>query len=74
MCENGRIVHHLKHAVADENSHLIIGYQAAHLGRQLVERRDNVTIYGRRYPLNARIEIINGLSAHADAEASALVV
>lgn len=69
MCDNGRIVHHLKHAVADEgNTVLIIGFQAAHtLGRQLVERNEHVYIHGRRYPLNARVEIINGLSAHADA-------
>ena len=70
MCENGRVVHHLKHAVSDEkNTILIIGYQAEHtLGRQLVERRQDVSIHGRRYALNARVEIINGLSAHADAE------
>lgn len=70
MCENGRVVHHLKHAVADEaNTILIIGFQAAHtLGRQIVDRKEHVYIYGRRYPLNAKVEIINGLSAHADAE------
>ncbi len=70
MCENGRIVHHLKHAVSDENNTiLIIGYQASNtLGRQLVERREEVFIYGRKYPLRARVEVINGLSAHADAD------
>lgn len=70
MCENGRVVHHLKHAVSDENNTiLIIGFQAEHtLGRQLVERRETVSIFGRHYPLRARVEIINGLSAHADAE------
>jgi metallo-beta-lactamase family protein len=70
MCENGRIVHHLKHSVSEEqNTILIIGFQAEHtLGRQLVEKREFVNIFGRRYPLKARVEIINGLSAHADAE------
>ena len=70
MCENGRVVHHLKHAVSGhENTVLIIGFQASGtLGRQLVERRDHVYIHGRRYPLNATVETINGLSAHADAQ------
>ena len=70
MCENGRVVHHLKNAVADEaNTILIIGFQAEHtLGRLIVERRPELNILGRRYPLKARVEIVNGLSAHADAD------
>ena len=69
MCENGRVVHHLKNAVSDEaNTILIIGFQAAHtLGRRIVDRQPELNILGRRYPLNARVEIVNGLSAHADA-------
>jgi metallo-beta-lactamase family protein len=69
MCENGRIVHHLKNAVSDAaNTILIIGFQAEHtLGRRIVDRRPELNILGRRYPLNARVEIVNGLSAHADA-------
>jgi metallo-beta-lactamase family protein len=70
MCENGRVVHHIKQAISHpENTILIIGYQARHtLGRQLVEKRPEVRIYGRRYPLKANVETVNGLSAHADAE------
>jgi metallo-beta-lactamase family protein len=69
MCENGRVVHHLKNAVSDEaNTIMIIGFQAEHtLGRQIVERRPELKILGRQYPLRARVEIVNGLSAHADA-------
>jgi metallo-beta-lactamase family protein len=69
MCENGRIVHHLKNSVSDENNTImIIGFQAEHtLGRKIVERRQELRIHGRSYPLNARVEIVNGLSAHADA-------
>ncbi|MBC7968310.1 MAG: MBL fold metallo-hydrolase, partial [Fuerstia sp.] len=69
MCENGRVVHHLKNSVADEaNTVMIIGFQAEHtLGRLIVERRPELNILGRRYPLKARVEIVNGLSAHADA-------
>lgn len=70
MCDNGRIVHHLKHAVSDpKNTIMIIGWQArGTLGRQLVERKEHVYIHGRRQKLEAKVETVNGLSAHADAE------
>ena len=70
MCTAGRVVHHLKHAVSrPENTIMIIGFQArGTLGRQLVERREHVYIHGRRHELNATVETVNGLSAHADAE------
>lgn len=70
MCENGRVVHHLKNAVADEaNTILIIGFQAANtLGRQIVERKPELKILGRELSLKAHVEVVNGLSAHADAE------
>jgi len=69
MCENGRVVHHLKNSVSDENNTiLIIGFQAEHtLGRKIVERRQELRIHGRSFPLKAKVEIVNGLSAHADA-------
>lgn len=70
MCENGRIVHHLKQSVGDpRNTILIIGFQARHtLGRQLIKGGPEVRIHGRQYSLRARVEVLNGLSAHADAE------
>ena len=70
MCENGRIVHHLRNTITDErNTILSIGFQADHtLGRRIVERRPELNILGRTIPLRARVEVINGLSAHADAE------
>jgi metallo-beta-lactamase family protein len=68
MCEAGRIQHHLKHTIGDpRNAVLIVGWQAPHtLGRRLVERRPVVKIFGQEYPLRARVETINGYSAHAD--------
>ncbi len=70
MCENGRVVHHIKHAVGNErNTILIIGFQARHtLGRQLVERRETVRIFGRPYTRRCNVETISGLSAHGDAD------
>ena len=70
MCESGRVLHHLKHAVErPENVIVIIGFQAeSTLGRRIVERQPRLKILDRLYDLNARVEILNGLSGHADAE------
>ncbi|HNR98617.1 MAG TPA: MBL fold metallo-hydrolase [Planctomycetota bacterium] len=68
MCEGGRVLHHLAHTVGDaRNTVLIIGYQAENtLGRQLVEKRPEVKIFGERYTVRAEVETINAFSAHAD--------
>ena len=68
MCEGGRVVHHLKHAIQDEaNVIVFVGFQAEHtLGRKLVEGWDVVPIFGVPTPRRARIVKFNGLSAHAD--------
>lgn len=69
MCEFGRILHHLKNNVEDENNTVVIvGFQAANtLGRRIVERQAQLRIFGRMYDLLARVEVLNGFSAHADA-------
>ena len=68
MCEGGRVLHHLKHNIEDPRSTILIaGYQAANtLGRRLVERRAEVRILGRMFPLKAEVVVLNGLSSHAD--------
>jgi len=68
MCEAGRVLHHLKHTIEDpRNAVLIVGWQAPHtLGRRLVEGRKRVRIFGEDHLLRARVEVINGYSAHAD--------
>jgi metallo-beta-lactamase family protein len=68
MCENGRILHHLKNNIENaRNTVLIVGWQAPHtLGRRLVEREPNVRIFGQEYALNANVEVLSGFSAHAD--------
>ena len=68
MCEAGRILHHLRNTVEDpKNTVLIVGYQAEHtLGRRIVERRDEVKIFGKPHALRARVEVMNTFSAHAD--------
>ncbi len=68
MCEGGRVLHHLKHAVQDEtNVIVIVGFQAEHtLGRKLVEGWDVVPIFGVPTPRRAQVVKFNGFSAHAD--------
>ncbi len=68
MCEGGRVLHHLKHAVQDEaNIVAIVGFQAEHtLGRKLIEGWDVVPIFGVPTPRRAQVVRLNGLSAHAD--------
>ncbi len=68
MCEAGRILHHLRNTVEDpKHTVLIVGYQAEHtLGRRIVERRDEVKIFGKPHALRARVEVMNTFSAHAD--------
>ena len=67
MCEAGRIVHHLRNNIEQpQNTIVIVGFQAQHtLGRRLVERRDQVKIFGVPRDLRARVEVLNGFSAHA---------
>ncbi|GAB4456481.1 MAG: MBL fold metallo-hydrolase [Anaerolineae bacterium] len=68
MAEAGRIQHHLAHRIENPaNTVLIVGWQAPDtLGRRLVERMPEVKIFGDWFKLRARVEVINGFSAHAD--------
>jgi len=70
MCEAGRILHHLKNTITDpRNTVLIVGYMAENtLGRAIAERRREVSIFGNKMPLRARVKILNTFSAHADYE------
>ena len=70
MVEHGRILHHLKNNIDDPNSVvLIVGWQAPHtLGRRLVDRDENVRIFGEEYRRLIRVEVLNGFSGHADHE------
>lgn len=67
MAESGRILHHLANGAGDPlNTILIVGFMAEHtLGRRIVERRPTLKVFGEEVPLRARVEIVNGYSAHA---------
>jgi metallo-beta-lactamase family protein len=68
MMEAGRILHHLQHGASDpKNTILVVGFQAeGTLGRRIVNRESTLRIYGEDVPLRARVEVIDGYSAHAD--------
>jgi metallo-beta-lactamase family protein len=67
MCEGGRIVHHLANNIENPNNTiLIVGFQAEHtLGRRLVEKQPEISIFGEIHKLNAEVVVLNSFSAHA---------
>ena len=68
MCEGGRVVHHLLHALGDaRNTVLFVGYQGdGTLGRRLREGAPNVNVLGEPVRVHAEIAGLDGFSAHAD--------
>ena len=68
MAEQGRILHHLRNNIEDpRNTVLITGFQAQDtLGRKLVEKWQEVRIFGEPMRVRAEISSLDELSAHAD--------
>lgn len=68
MCEQGRILHHLRNNLEDARSTVLItGFQAQDtLGRKLVEKMREVRVFGEPVTVRAEISSLDELSAHAD--------
>ena len=67
MCTGGRILHHLRHNLPNPTAHVVIvGYQGqGTLGRRLVDGAKEVSIFGDRLPVRAKVHTLGGFSAHA---------
>ena len=68
MCTAGRIRHHLiNHLGKRQDLILFVGFQAENtLGRRIRDGHSPVRIFGRQVEVKARVQAIDGFSAHAD--------
>lgn len=68
MVTGGRVLTYLQQYIGrEETTVLLAGFQAEGTrGRQLLDGADEVKFYGKYYPVKSRVDILEGLSAHAD--------
>ena len=68
MVTGGRVLTYLKQLIDEpETIVILVGYQAEGTrGRQLLEGSKEIKFFGKFYPVNAKVESIHSLSAHAD--------
>lgn len=68
MLTGGRILNHLFKRLENKNdSLLMVGFQAEGTrGRDILEGKESVKIYGEEIPIKCHFAKIDGLSAHAD--------
>ena len=70
MATGGRILHHLRRRLPDtKTTVLLVGFQSPGTrGRLIQDGARTVRIFGEEVPVRAQVEVIHGLSAHADAD------
>ena len=70
MATGGRILHHLRRRLPDaKTTVLLVGFQAPGTrGRLLQDGARTLRMFGEDVPVRAHVEVIHGLSAHADAD------
>lgn len=68
MMEAGRIKHHLANNIENPNNTILaVGYCSPQtLGARILEGADEVSIFGVRHPVKAKIEKIEAFSGHGD--------
>jgi metallo-beta-lactamase family protein len=67
MCTGGRVRHHLSYNLPrPEASVVFVGFAAMGTpARKIIDGADEITLFGERVPVKAKIHTINGFSAHA---------
>lgn len=67
MCNAGRILHHLRNSLFKKETVVVmVGYQGeGTLGRNLVDGKKEVKIFGEKIAVKATIHTLGGFSAHA---------
>jgi metallo-beta-lactamase family protein len=70
MMTGGRILHHLYHRLRNlQDTVIVSGYQAEGTrGRDLVDKKSTIRIFGEEVPVQCNIENMTSLSGHADKE------
>lgn len=70
MATGGRVLHHLKAALPEaRNTVLLVGFQAEGTrGRRLLNGEKTIRIHGTDVPVNAHVEVVDSMSAHADSQ------
>ena len=70
MVTGGRVLTYLRQLIdISTTTVLLVGYQAEGTrGRQLLEGAHEIKLFGKYYPVKAKIEHMESLSAHADQE------
>jgi metallo-beta-lactamase family protein len=70
MATGGRILHHLRHNLPNpRNTIVFTGFQAEGTrGDRIVGGETEIKIFGEMIPVNAKIEFMQSLSAHADSD------
>jgi len=68
MCTGGRVLHHLKNNIENENSHIVfVGFQVkGTLGRDIVDGASTVEIHGKKFTVKSQVHTLGGFSAHGD--------
>jgi metallo-beta-lactamase family protein len=68
MCEAGRILHHLRNNIEDPRTTVLLaGFQAENtLGRKIMDKQQEVPIFGEPVRLRAEVCSLEELSGHAD--------
>lgn len=68
MASGGRVLTYFQHYLGDVSATILLaGYQAEGTrGRQLLDGAGEIKLYGQYYKVKAKIENLEGLSAHAD--------